>query len=178
MANDTQITVVGSLTGDPELRFLPSGVAVASFTVAVNRRSFNKQANEWKDEAATFWKCTAWRDYAEHVASTLTKGMHTIVLGTIREETWEDKNGGGQRSRTVLDVVEAGPALRFQEAQVRKAAQQGNTNSGFGGHTQQSSQPAAPAQDAWGQQGAAPGWGDTPQAPGGWGQAAQDSPPF
>ncbi|WP_367273376.1 single-stranded DNA-binding protein [Galactobacter sp.] len=172
----SHITVVGNLTADPELRFTPNGKAVANLNIAVNSKHLDRQTNEWVDDQATYWRSSIWNDYAEHVASSLTKGMQVIASGAVTSRTFQTKEGEN-RTVTELELTDIGPALRFQEAQVRKAAQQGN--SGFGGQPQQPSQPAAPA-DAWGQQ--APQQPDpwnTPQAaPAGWGQAAQDSPPF
>lgn len=124
MANETTITVIGRLTGDPELRFTPSGAAVANFTVASNARRFNKDTNEWVDEPAVFWPCSVWRAYAENVAESLTKGDHVIVVGTVKRREWEDKDGG-KRERIELDVVEVGPALRWASAPVQRAARGG-----------------------------------------------------
>lgn len=135
MAGETVITVVGNLTRDPELRFTPSGAAVCKFSIAATPRTMDRQTNEWKDGDPLFLDCTAWRDLAEHVAESLERGMRVIAQGRLKQETWEDKNGGGKRSRMVLEVDEVGPSLKFATAKVAKA---GNAGGGFG-----SSQPAA-----------------------------------
>lgn len=171
MANETTITVIGRLTEDPTLRFTQSGTAVANVTVASNARTFNKQTNEWEDQPATFWPGSVWRDQAEHVANALRKGVEVIVVGNVVTESWTSKEGD-KRSRLALDIQNIGPALRYQEADVRKAQRnQGGTGGGFGGAStpveSSSSNPASsvgwgnPAGDAWGNQ-AGGGWGGNP----------------
>lgn len=123
MANDTVITVVGNTTADPELRFLNSGVAVANFTVASTPRSFDKQSGEWKDGEALFLRCNAWRDYAEHVAESLSRGMRVVVTGRLKQRNWEDKEGN-KRTSYELDVEEVGPSLRYATAKVQKMQRQ------------------------------------------------------
>lgn len=122
MAGETIITVIGNLTRDPELRFTPSGAGVAKFSIASTPRTLDRQSGEWKDGEPMFLDCSAWRDMAEHVAESLTKGDRVIAQGRLKQETWEDKNGGGKRSRLVLEVDEIGPSLRFAEAKPVKAA--------------------------------------------------------
>jgi single-strand DNA-binding protein len=122
MANDTQITIIGNLTGDPELRFTPSGAAVANFTVASTPRSFDKQTSEWKDGESMFLNCSVWRRTAENVAESLQKGMLVIVQGRLKARTFETREG---EKRTVfeVDVEEVGPSLTFATAQVTRTGQ-------------------------------------------------------
>ena len=169
MAGETPVAVIGRLTADPELRFVPSGAAVANFTVASNPRVFDRQANEWKDGPTTYWPCSVWREQAERVAQSLAKGMQVIVTGNVTTRSWEAKDGG-QRSRIELEVQHIGPSLYGQEAQVTKAARtQGG--GGFGGATPPASGGndwGAPAQqnDPWGQpSGGSGGWGQPGEAP-------------
>lgn len=131
MAGDTIITVVGNLTADPELRFTPSGAAVANFTVASTPRTFDKQTNEWKDGEALFLRCNIWRQAAEHVAESLTRGARVIVSGRLKQRSFETREG---EKRTVieLEVDEIGPSLRYATAKVNKAAR-GEHNGGNGG---------------------------------------------
>ena len=115
MAGETVITVVGNLTADPELRFTPNGAAVANFTVASTPRTFDRQTNEWKDGEALFLRCSVWREAAENVAESLTKGMRVIVQGRLRARSYDDRDGN-RRTSWELDVDEVGPALRFATA--------------------------------------------------------------
>jgi len=119
MAGDTLITIIGNLAGDPELRFTPSGAAVANFRVASTPRSFDRQKNEWVDGEALFMPCSVWRDMAENVAETLQRGMRVIVTGRLKSRSYETKEG---EKRTVmeLEVDEVGPALRYATAKVKK----------------------------------------------------------
>lgn len=128
MAGETTITVVGNLTADPELRFTPSGAAVANFTVASTPRTFDRQSGEWRDGEALFLRCNLWRQPAENVAESLTKGARVIVTGRLKQRTWNDKDSGQKRYSIELDVDEVGPSLRFATATVKKAARAtGNT---------------------------------------------------
>lgn len=130
MANETIITVVGNLTSAPELRFAPSGAAVANFTIASTPRKFDKQDNEFKDQEALFLRCSIWREAAENVAESLDKGMRVIATGELRQRSFEDKEGN-KRSSIELDVQEIGPALRFATARVtRNQRSQGGQNAG------------------------------------------------
>jgi single-strand DNA-binding protein len=131
MAGETVITVVGNLTADPELRFTPSGAAVASFTVASTPRTFDRQANEWKDGETLFMRCSIWREAAENVAESLTKGMRVIVSGRLKSRSYETKEG---EKRTVieLEVDEIGPSLRYATAKVQKMSRSGGGGGGFG----------------------------------------------
>ncbi len=119
MAGETVITVVGNLTADPELRFTPSGAAVASFTIASTPRTFDRNANEWKDGEALFLRCSIWRQAAENVAESLTRGMRVIASGRLKQRSYETREG---EKRTVieLDVDEIGPSLKYASAKVNK----------------------------------------------------------
>lgn len=119
MAGDTTITVIGNLTADPELKFTSSGVAVAKFTVASTPRFMDRQSGEWKDGDALFLACTVWRQPAEHVAESLQRGARVVVVGRLRQRSYETQQG---EKRTVIDleVDEVGPSLRYATAQVRK----------------------------------------------------------
>ena len=159
-AGDITVTVIGRLTNDPELRFTPSGAAVASFTVASNSRVLDKTTNEWKDGEAVYMRCSVWRQYAENVAESLTKGTHVIVSGRLRQRSYETREGE-KRQVMELEVEDVGPALRFATAKVNRVARQGgapgeNTGGNSGG--------SAPIEDPW--------------ATGGDGGAAFDEPPF
>ena len=134
MAGDTTITVVGNLTADPELRFTPSGAAVANFTVASTPRIFDRQSSEWKDGEALFLRASVWRDFAEHVAGSLTKGSRVIATGRLKQRSYETKEGE-KRTSMELEIDEIGPSLRYATAQVTRAA---GGNSGGGGGGQQS----------------------------------------
>jgi single-strand DNA-binding protein len=131
VAGDTVITVVGNLTADPELRFTPSGAAVANFTVASTPRTFDKNSNEWKDGEALFLRCSVWRQAAENVAESLQRGTAVIVQGRLKQRSYETKEG---EKRTVyeLDVEEVGPSLKWATAKVTKASR-GGGGGGYGG---------------------------------------------
>jgi single-strand DNA-binding protein len=132
MTGETVITVVGNLTDDPELRFTASGAAVANFSVASTPRTFDKDSNEWKDGDALFLRCSIWRQAAENVAESLTKGMRVVVQGRLRQRSYETREG---EKRTVfeLDVEEIGPALKYATAKVTKANRSSGGGGGFGG---------------------------------------------
>lgn len=142
-AGDITVTVVGNLTNDPELRFTPSGAAVASFTVASSSRVLDKATNEWKDGDTTYLRCSVWRQYAENVAESLTKGTRVIVTGRLKQRSYETREG---EKRTVMeiDVDDVGPALRYATAKVNRVQRSGGgfsgDNGGGGG---------APADDPW-----------------------------
>ena len=127
MSGDTVITVIGNLTDDPELRFTPSGHAVAKFRIASTPRMFDKQSQEWKDGEPLFLSCSVWRDVAEHVAESLTRGARVIVTGRLRMRSFDTREG---EKRTVieLEVDEIGPSLRYATATVTKAARTGGGN--------------------------------------------------
>jgi single-strand DNA-binding protein len=151
-------TITGNLTANPELRFTPSGAAVANFTVASTPRYYNKEAGQWTDGDALFMRCTIWRAYAENVAESLVKGTQVIVQGRLRQRSFETKEG---ENRTVveLDVDEIGPALRFATAKVNKVSRSGNGTVPFGG-----------SDDPWANQPAT--------AAAGGGAGFSDQPPF
>ncbi|GAB19666.1 single-stranded DNA-binding protein [Gordonia effusa NBRC 100432] len=175
MAGETVITVVGNLTADPELRFTPSGAAVANFTVASTPRTFDRQTNEWKDGEALFMRCNIWRDAAENVTESLTKGSRVIVSGRLRQRSFETREGE-KRTVVELEVDEIGPSLRYATAKVNRASRGGgNGGGGFGAPSGGganrggggSGQPAA-AEDPW---------GSAPASSGSFG-ANNDEPPF
>lgn len=176
MAGDTTITVVGNLTADPELRFTPSGAAVANFTVASTPRIYDRQSGEWKDGEALFLRCNIWREAAENVAESLTRGARVIVQGRLKQRSFETREG---EKRTVFEVEvdEIGPSLRYATAKVNKASRSGGGGGGFGsGGGGGGSRPApAPAQQPGGGSGDDP-WGSAP-ASGSFG-GGDDEPPF
>ena len=165
MAGETVITVVGNLTNDPELRFTPSGAAVASFTVASTPRTLDKQTNEWKDGEALFLRCSIWRQAAENVAESLQRGSRVIVQGRLKQRSFETKEG---EKRTVieLDVDEVGPSLRYATAKVTKASRGGGDfgGGGFGGAAQRSSggSSSGAVDDPWATTPAGGGYSDEP----------------
>jgi single-strand DNA-binding protein len=165
VAGETVITVVGNLTGDPELRFTPSGAAVASFTVASTPRTLDKATNEWKDGEALFLRCSIWRQAAENVAESLQKGMRVVVQGRLQQRSYDTKEG---EKRTVIEmqVDEIGPSLKYATAKVNRTSR-GSGNGGFGGSPSAGS---APADDPWASSAPAGGGGGG----GGW----ADEPPF
>lgn len=174
-AGDTTITVVGNLTADPELRFTPSGAAVANFTVASTPRIYDRQSGEWKDGEALFLRCNIWREAAENVAESLTRGSRVIVTGRLKQRSFETREG---EKRTVVEVEvdEVGPSLRYATAKVNKASRNGGGGGGFGagGGGGGGSRPAAgggggnaPADDPWGSAPASGSFG-----------GADDEPPF
>jgi single-strand DNA-binding protein len=120
MANDTQITLVGNLVDDPTLRFTPAGVPVANFTVASTPRSFDRQAGEWKDGDPMFLNCHVWREAAENVAESLTKGMRVVVQGRLKSRSYETREGD-RRTVFEVDVDEVGPSLRYATAKVTRS---------------------------------------------------------
>jgi single-strand DNA-binding protein len=153
-AGDIIVTVVGNLTNDPELRFTPSGAAVASFTVASSSRYMDKQTNEWKDSDPVYMRCSVWRQYAENVAESLQKGTRVIVQGRLKQRSYETREGE-KRTVVEMEVDDVGPALRYATAKVNRVQRQG-AGLGEGG-----GQAAAPSDDPWAT-----------------GPAASDEPPF
>ncbi|HTC71002.1 MAG TPA: single-stranded DNA-binding protein [Acidothermaceae bacterium] len=174
MAGDTTITVIGNLTADPELRFTPSGAAVANFTVASTPRMFDRQTNEWKDGEALFLRCAIWREAAENVAESLTRGSRVIVQGRLKQRSFETREG---EKRTVVEVEvdEIGPSLRYATAKVNKASRSGGGGGGFGGGGGGGGGSRQPAQTGGGTGGDDP-WGSAP-ASGSFG-GGDDEPPF
>jgi single-strand DNA-binding protein len=131
MAGDTAITVVGNLTADPELRFIQSGAAVVNFTVASTPRSFDRASNDWKDGETLFLRCSLWREAAENVAESLTKGMRVIVSGRLVQRSFE--TNGEKRTVVELQVDEVGPSLRYATAKVTRTQRAGGGGGGSGG---------------------------------------------
>ena len=121
MAGETVITVVGNLTADPELRYTQNGLAVANFTIASTPRTLDRASNEWKDGEALFLRASVWREFAEHVAGSLTKGSRVIATGRLKQRSYETKEGE-KRTSIELEVDEIGPSLRYATAQVTRAA--------------------------------------------------------
>ncbi|MEW1749318.1 single-stranded DNA-binding protein [Streptomyces angustmyceticus] len=196
MAGETVITVVGNLVDDPELRFTPSGAAVAKFRVASTPRTFDRQTNEWKDGESLFLTCSVWRQAAENVAESLTRGTRVVVQGRLKQRSYEDREGV-KRTVYELDVEEVGASLKNATAKITKTTGRGGQGGGFGGGQQGGGQGGggwgggpgggqqqggggAPADDPWatngpaggGQQGGGGGWG------GGSGGGYSDEPPF
>jgi single-strand DNA-binding protein len=160
VSGETIITVVGNLTGDPELRFTPSGAAVVNFTVASTPRTFDKASNEWKDGDTLFMRCSQWREPAENVAESLVKGTRVIVQGRLVQRSYEATDGT-KRTVVELQVDEVGPSLRYASAKVTRTQRSGGTGGGFGGDSARSSggRPSGPADDPWATPG---GYGDEP----------------
>ncbi|MBM7437938.1 MULTISPECIES: single-stranded DNA-binding protein [unclassified Streptomyces] len=208
MAGETVITVVGNLVDDPELRFTPSGAAVAKFRVASTPRIFDRQTNEWKDGEGLFLTCSVWRQAAENVAESLQRGMRVVVQGRLKQRSYEDREGV-KRTVYELDVEEVGPSLKNATAKVTKTTGrggQGGGQGGYGGGQQgggnwgggpggggQQGGGGAPADDPWatnapaggqqggGQQGGGGGWGGNSGGSGGSGNSGggySDEPPF
>ena len=184
---DTPITVVGNLVADPELRFIPSGAAVANFRIASTPRTFNRETNQWEDGEALFLTCNCWRQMAENVAESLTKGMRVVVTGKLRQRSYQTKEG---ENRTVFEVEvdEVGPSLKYASASVTRnpreggaggygGGNQGGQRGGFGGNqggfdqggqNQGNPNQSQPQNDPW---------GSAPEA-GGFSGGAGDEPPF
>ncbi|MFI1394504.1 single-stranded DNA-binding protein [Streptomyces sp. NPDC020681] len=201
MAGETVITVVGNLVDDPELRFTPSGAAVAKFRVASTPRTFDRQTNEWKDGESLFLTCSVWRQAAENVAESLQRGMRVVVQGRLKQRSYEDREGV-KRTVYELDVEEVGPSLKNATAKVTKTTgrggqggygggQQGGGNWGGGpSGGQQQGGGGAPADDPWAtsapagggqQQGGGGSWGGSSGGSGGTGGSGggySDEPPF
>ncbi len=189
MAGETLITVVGNLTDDPELRFTPSGAAVANFTVASTPRNFDKNTNEWVDGESMFLRCSIWRQAAENVAESLQRGMRVVVSGRLKSRTYETREG---EKRTVfeIEVDEIGPSLKFATAKVNRTSRQGGGGGYSGGASQGGAKPAA-ADDPWatpapaaggaggaGAAGGAAAAGSAPADPWGAPGVTNDEPPF
>jgi single-strand DNA-binding protein len=176
MAGETVITVVGNLVEDPELRFTPSGAAVAAFRIASTPSRFNKDTQKWEDGDSLFLRCSVWRQAAENVAESLQRGMRVVVQGRLKQREWETKEGE-KRTSYEIDVDEVGPSLKFATAKVVKTQRGGGGGGGFGG--------GQPADDPWASSspasgGAAAGSQQSGNS-GGWGasgSAAGDEPPF
>jgi single-strand DNA-binding protein len=183
MAGETPITLVGNLTADPELRFTPSGAAVANFTVASTPRTFDRQSNEWRDGDAMFLNCAVWRQAAENVAESLQKGMRVIVQGRLKSRSYETREG---EKRTVfeVDVDEIGPALRYATAKVTRTSSGGGQGGGGGGRSSGggyggggNSGGGGGGEDPWAT-GASSGGGNRSQGSDPWATPQSDEPPF
>ncbi|MFB7365365.1 single-stranded DNA-binding protein [Streptomyces hydrogenans] len=199
MAGETVITVVGNLVDDPELRFTPSGAAVAKFRVASTPRTFDRQTNEWKDGESLFLTCSVWRQAAENVAESLTRGMRVVVQGRLKQRSYED-NQGVKRTVFELDVEEVGPSLRNATAKVTKTTGRGGQGGGggfgggggggqqggggWGGNSGGGQQGGggAPSDDPWASGGSSSGGQQAGGGGGGWGGNSgggySDEPPF
>ena len=181
MAGETVITVVGNLVDDPELRFTPSGAAVANFRIASTPRIMDRQTNEWKDGDALFLSCSVWRQAAENVAESLQKGMRVVVQGRLKQRQYETREGE-KRTVVELDVDEVGPSLKYATAKVTRTTRQGGGGGYSGGGGGQGDDPwAGPAPQSGGQQGGQQGGysggGQPAQGAGqGAGQGAQSAP--
>jgi single-strand DNA-binding protein len=178
MAGETVVTLVGNLVDDPELRFTPSGAAVANFRIASTPRTYDRQTGEWKDGESLFLSCSVWRQAAENVAESLQRGMRVIVQGRLKSRSYDDREGN-KRTVFEIDVDEVGPSLRSATAKVTRAMRSGpggeGGGGGFGGGGggnqgggSGGGQGAAPQNDPWA----------TPQGQGGGGQAAPQNDPW
>ena len=183
MAGDTTITIVGNLTNDPELRFTPSGAAVASFTVASTPRSFDRQANEWKDGETLFMRCSIWRQAAENVAESLQRGMRVVVTGRLKSRTFDTREG---EKRTVIEMEaeEIGPSLKYATAKVNRTTRSGGEGgfgsgggSASGGSSGGSGAGGSAVDDPWAT-GSTGGWGSSGSGGAGGSGASSDEPPF
>jgi single-strand DNA-binding protein len=175
VAGETIITVVGNLTADPELRYTQNGLAVANFTIASTPRTFDRQSNDWKDGEALFLRASVWREFAEHVAGSLTKGSRVVATGRLKQRSYDDRDGQ-KRTSIELEVDEIGPSLRYATAQVTRSsgggggggggsrgavgggggANAGSSGGGGGGGAQSDpwAQPASSSSDGWSTPGA------------------------
>lgn len=191
MAGDTVITIIGNLTADPELRFTPSGAAVANFTVASTPRQFDRTSNEWKDGETLFMRCSVWRDAAENVAESLQRGARVLVAGRLKSRSYETKEGE-KRTVVEMDVDEVGPSLKYATAKVNRTQRGtggggfngggGNASAGGGQNSGSNAGSGSQAEDPWatGSPAAAnTGGGQSSGPQGGWGKGpSYDEPPF
>lgn len=188
MAGETVITVVGNLTSDPELRFTPSGAAVANFTIASTPRTFDRQANEWKDGETLFLRASIWREAAENVAESLTKGARVVAQGRLKARSYETREGE-KRTSYELDVDEVGPSLRYATAKVTKSNRSGG--GGFGGNSGGGGQQGGGFNQGGGGQGGGNAgwgagggaqqndpWGGSSTSAGSWDTPGSNEPPF
>ncbi|MDT4930243.1 MAG: single-strand DNA-binding protein [Pseudonocardiales bacterium] len=177
MAGETIITVVGNLTADPELRFTPSGAAVASFTIASTPRTFDRNSNEWKDGDALFLRCSIWRQAAENVAESLQRGMRVVASGRLKQRSYETREGE-KRTVVEMEVDEVGPSLKYATAKVNRTQRGSSSGGGFGSSGSDSGSGGGGGGNSSG--GSAGGasddpWGSAPPAGGG---GFSDEPPF
>ncbi|HEV7206486.1 MAG TPA: single-stranded DNA-binding protein [Jatrophihabitans sp.] len=169
MAGETVITVVGNLTADPELRFTPSGAAVASFTIASTPRTFDRNSNEWKDGEALFLRCSIWRQAAENVAESLTRGMRVVAQGRLKQRSYETREGE-KRTVVEMEVEEVGPSLKYATAKVNRTQRGSSSGGGYGSSGSDSGGGAGNS----GGGGNDDPWGSAPASGGGF----SDEPPF
>ncbi|GGF47082.1 hypothetical protein GCM10011519_21370 [Marmoricola endophyticus] len=185
MAGETVITIVGNLVDDPELRFTPSGAAVANFRIASTPRTFDRQTNEWKDGEALFLSCAVWRQAAENVAESLTKGMRVVVQGRLKSRSYETREGE-RRTVNEIEVEEVGPSLKYATAKVTRASRggggggySGGGSSSGGGYSGGGS--SSGGDDPWGAPAGGSGGGSSSGGSGGgndpW-AGSNDEPPF
>jgi single-strand DNA-binding protein len=174
MAGETVITVVGNLTSDPELRYTQGGLAVANFTIASTPRNFDRASNDWKDGEALFIRASVWREFAEHVAGSLTKGSRVIATGRLKQRSYETKEGE-KRTSIELEVDEIGPSLRYATAQVTRAASSRDGGGSVGGGNGGGRPPQAQAaEEPWAASAPATGGSDVWNTPGSY----SDETPF
>jgi len=174
MANETTLTVIGNLTSDPEMRFTPSGSAVCNFSIASTPRTFDRNSNEWVDGETLFLRASIWREAAENVAESLTKGMRVIASGRLKSRSYEDKKTQEKRTAIEFEIDEIGPSLKYATANVTRTQRSGNgsgsgSNSG-GQYGQVDPAQAAAANDPWGT--------PTTYAGGAYGNSPDSEPPF
>lgn len=163
MANELTVTIVGNLADDPELRYTQGGVAVVSVRVGSTPRTFNRQTNAWDDGETVWVRCTAWRELAENVAQTLTKGSRVIVTGRLKAPSAYQSAQGEARASLELDIDEIGPSLRYATASVTRRAREAGEGAAPWGNTDSApAAKAAPAVDGWANPGAPAGADDTP----------------
>ena len=153
MAGETIVTVVGNLVADPELRYTQNGLPVANFTIASTPRTFDRQSNEWKDQDTLFMRCSVWREFAEHVAGSLTKGSRVIATGALKQRSYETREGE-KRTAIELEINEIGPSLRYATAQVTRAASGGTGQARTQSQDEAWATPASAGADAWSAPGA------------------------
>jgi len=189
MAGETVITIIGNLTNDPELRFTPSGAAVANFTVASTPRTFDRQSNEWKDGETLFMRCSVWREAAENAAESLQRGTRVLVSGRLRSRSYETKEGE-KRTVVEMEVDEVGPSLRYATAKVNRTQRGGGgggggytsggggsgAGGGAGGYSGGGNQ--TPVEDPWATGPAGAGAGAGASSGSGYGGGQHDEPPF
>jgi single-strand DNA-binding protein len=173
MAGETIITVVGNLTSDPELRYTQNGLAVANFTIASTPRSFDRASNDWKDGEALFLRASVWREFAEHVASSLSKGSRVVATGRLKQRSYETREGE-KRTSIELEVDEIGPSLRYATAQVTRAAGGGGAGGGGGARGGGGGGGNQVADEPWGSPAPASSAGDGWSSPGNY----NDETPF
>lgn len=176
MAGETVITVVGNLTGDPELRYTQNGLAVANFTIASTPRNFDRASNEFKDGEALFLRASVWREFAEHVAGSLTKGSRVVATGRLKQRSYETKEGE-KRTSIELEVDEIGPSLRYATAQVTRAASSRDSAGGAprgGGNQVNGGQQGQQQEEPWAASAPSNSGGDVWNTPGNY----SDETPF